>query len=68
MTAIFTCLLLMQSGRLDHVIAAVTAALIVALCKLAGLVNAAIFFSTLAGVIARRLMKNRLRETPHAVE
>ena len=63
MTAIFTCLLSMQPLRRDYLIAALTAALAVALCKLTGLGNEAIFLGAMAGVIggmaARRLAKRR---------
>ncbi|MDR3322680.1 MAG: AzlC family ABC transporter permease [Zoogloeaceae bacterium] len=50
MTSIFTCLLLMQKGRLDDVLAALGAALAVVACKLAGLMTLAIFLGALAGV------------------
>jgi 4-azaleucine resistance transporter AzlC len=72
MTAIFACLLSMQPLRLDYAIAALVSALTVALCKLTGLANEAIFLGAIAGVAggmaARRLARDRTRENRHAVE
>jgi 4-azaleucine resistance transporter AzlC len=71
MTSIFVCLLLMQRGRGDFVIAGVGAAIGVVTCKLIGLANVAILVGALIGVacgflshgyFAVREAKTRARE------
>jgi 4-azaleucine resistance transporter AzlC len=72
MTSIFTCLLAMQALRLDYAIAALASVLTVALCKLTGFANEAIFLGAIAGVASgmatRRFAGSRTQEISHAVE
>ncbi len=65
-TAIFTCLLLMQKGRGDYVLAAIAAAVVVCVCNLTGLSNLAIIIGAVAGIIVGSLARSRFESESDA--
>jgi len=67
-TAIFTCLLLMQRGRGDFVLAAIAAAVVVAICNFSGLANLSIIIGAVAGIIVGSLVRNRFESEDDMVK
>ena len=59
-TAIFTCLLLMQKGRIDYVLAGIAAGIVVVICNFTGLRNVSIIVGAVAGIAVGTIAQNRL--------
>ena len=67
-TAIFTCLLLMQKGRGDFVLAATAAAVVVAICNFCDLSNISIIVGAVAGIIFGSISRTRFQGEGNASE